>query len=226
MGCDKGRSDEQPVHEVWVDGFAMAVTTVTNAQFLEFVRDTGGQMPRAFNEARFEKPQQPVVAVTWFEAMAYCHWLTQKTGQLFRLPTEAEWERAVRAGSEGGLYPWGDESPDTFELYRSGWRDESPHEVGLHPPNRWGLHDLGDNVHEWCLDWYDPDFYRRPVSRNPINLTPASRRASRGGSWRHQIKVSRCAARSSLSPGFGYTDYGFRVVSVVGKGDPACWGAE
>jgi sulfatase modifying factor 1 len=215
MGCDQGRADEQPVHRVWVDGYAMGVTTVTNREYQLFVQETSRNMPEAFQQEAFCQPLQPVVAVSWFDCMAYCQWLTQNTGQFFRLPTEAEWEWAIRCGRDNSLYAWGDESPASFEFYRSGWLDERPHAVGLRTPNAFGLHDLGDNVHEWCLDWYDPDFYWKSQYTNPLNMDPSPRRSSRGGSWRHRIKVSRCAARSSLPPQLGYTDYGFRVVRVV-----------
>jgi formylglycine-generating enzyme required for sulfatase activity len=237
MGCQQGREDEKPVHRVWVDGFAMGIFAVTNQDYLQFIQeitsvaprrrsqsveghpgseDTAVATPPSYADKRFDHPRQPVVGVNWFEAMAYCNWLSVKSGQSFRLPTEAEWERAVRGGEEGKLYAWGDEDPGTLEVYRTGWRDERPQIVGQLEPNPYGLHNIGDNVHEWCLDWYDPDFYKNSPYRNPVNLTPSSRRASRGGSWRHHIKVSRCAARSSLDPSFRYTDYGFRVVRVRG----------
>jgi sulfatase modifying factor 1 len=215
MGCELGRDDEKPVHKVWVDEFDLGAFTVTNAEYLRFVGDTGGEMPFSYFEERFSDPRQPVVAVNWFEAMAYCDWLSLKTGFLFRLPSEAEWERAVRGGVDGKLYSWGDESPNTFEIYRNGWRDQRPQVVGLLEPNRFGIYNLGDNVHEWCVDWYHPDYYRAAPHRNPVSLEPSARRASRGGSWRHQTKVSRCAARSSLDPSFRYTDYGFRVVKSL-----------
>jgi formylglycine-generating enzyme len=215
MGCELGRDDEKPVHKVWVDEFDLGAFTVTNAEYLRFVGDTGGEMPFSYFEERFSDPRQPVVAVNWFEAMAYCDWLSLKTGFLFRLPSEAEWERAVRGGVDGKLYSWGDESPNTFEIYRNGWRDQRPQVVGLLEPNRFGIYNLGDNVHEWCVDWYHPDYCRAAPHRNPVSLEPSARRASRGGSWRHQIKVSRCAARSSLDPSFRYTDYGFRVVKSL-----------
>jgi formylglycine-generating enzyme required for sulfatase activity len=212
MGCDRGRADESPVHRVWVDAFAMGSTTVTNEQYQAFTRATGQPLPPAFDKTGFDEPSQPVVAVTWFSAMAYCGWLGRTTGLSFRLPTEAEWEWAVRDGREGALYAWGDDPPETFERYRTGWREEHPQPVARHLANSLGLHDLGENVHEWCLDWYDPQFYARAPWRNPVNLNATVRRSSRGGAWRHRVKVSRCAARSSLSPDFAYTDYGFRVV--------------
>ncbi len=214
MGCEQGREDEKPVHSVWVDEFAMGAYAVTNSEYLQFIEDTKGEMPAAYGEERFADPLQPVVAVSWFEAMAYCKWLSLKTGTEFRLPTEAEWERAARGGHEGKLYSWGNEGPEIFEIYRTGWRDERPQVVGLLKPNSFGIYNIGDNVHEWCLDWYRPDYYEKSPYRNPVNVEPSARRASRGGSWRHRIKVSRCAARSSLDPSFGYTDYGFRIVKV------------
>jgi formylglycine-generating enzyme len=212
MGYEQGRDDEKPAHRVWVDEFALGALAVTNAEYSRFVEDTGSEMPFAHSEKCFSHPRQPVVAVSWFEAMAYCDWLSLKTGLLFRLPSEAEWERAVRGGMEGKLYSWGDEDPSTFEIYRTGWRDERPEVAGLLDPNRFGAYNLGDNVHEWCMDWYHSDYYRNSPYRNPVSLEPSTRRASRGGSWRHHIKVSRCAARSSLNPSFRYTDYGFRVL--------------
>jgi formylglycine-generating enzyme required for sulfatase activity len=212
MGCETGRADENPVHRVWVDAFAMGSTTVTNPQYRAFAQAAGEAMPPAFNDACFNHPCQPVVAVTWFGAVAYCNWLSRETGFPFRLPTEAEWEWAVRDGLETALYAWGNDPPETFELYRTGWQEQRPHPVALHPPNSLGLYDLGDNVHEWCFDWYDPQYYLRAPRRNPVNLDATVRRASRGGAWRHRVKVSRCAARSSLSPDFAYLDYGFRVV--------------
>src|SRR5688572_26875271 len=96
MGCETGRADENPMHRVYVDAFGMASTTVTNQQYRVFAEATGGEVPPAVSAACFNDPDQPVVAVTWFDAMAYCTWLSQETGHSFRLPTEAEWEWAVR----------------------------------------------------------------------------------------------------------------------------------
>ena len=78
-------------------------------------------------------------------------------------------------------------------------------------PNHWGIYELGENVHEWCADWFQKDYYAHSPERNPHGPETGDRRASRGGSWMHHIKVSRCAARSSIPPHFQYADYGFRV---------------
>ena len=83
---------------------------------------------------------------------------------------------------------------------------------GKDAPNPFGIFDLGENVHEWCSDWFSKDYYSTSPERNPAGPPTGDRRASRGGSWRHHVKVSRCAARSSIPPEFHYADYGFRVV--------------
>ena len=90
----------------------------------------------------------PVVATSWYEAVSYCEWLTRASGQPYRLPSEAEWERAARGGTEHSLYPWGDAPPEKVPGYAERWKS-GPEPVGLYPPNAFGLYNLGDNVHEW-----------------------------------------------------------------------------
>jgi formylglycine-generating enzyme required for sulfatase activity len=163
----------------------------------------------------FSHPEQPVVGVSWHEAATYCRWLSQMTGKEFRLPSEAEWERAARGGREDATYPWGDEPP--WERPYPGYDSDTggPQRVGANPPNDFGLYDMSEGVHEWCSDYYDAGYYRYSPERNPQGPCSGERRASRGGSWRHRIKFSRCAARSSLAPAFKYADYGFRVALTV-----------
>jgi len=154
MGSDDARPDEHPVHRVWIDAFEMSVCQVTNSEYAAFANATCHAPP----PAPFDDPERPVVGVSWFEAVAYCEWLSGVSGRHVRLPTEAEWECAARGGAEGMHYH------------------------GVSP------------------------------ERNPRGPESGSRRASRGGSWRHQFKFSRCAARSSIPPEFRYADYGFRIV--------------
>lgn len=214
MGCATGRDDEKPVHRVWVDAFELAAYQVTNTEYGEFLSSTGAAPPPFWNSENFNHPQMPVAAVSWHEANRYCEWLSGASGKKFRLPTEAEWERAARGGIEGQLYPWGDAAPEQVPDYQKRWRG-GPEPVGLYAPNPYGIYNLGDNVHEWCADWYDADFYAVSPQRNPQGPHTGSRRASRGGSWRHHIKVTRTAARSSIPPEFQYADYGFRVARTL-----------
>ena len=214
MGCEVGRDEEKPAHRVWVDAFEMAVCQVRNREYGRFLEATGHAAPPQWNDPNLNYPEQPVVSVSWFDAVAYCEWLSRMCGVHYRLPTEAEWERAALGGRDGALYCWGDEAPQDRPEYIRRWGGEvsGPRPVGEEPPNPFGVFDLGENVHEWCADWFDKDFYADSPERNPSGPATGNRRASRGGSWRHHIKVSRCAARSSIPPGFQYADYGFRVV--------------
>jgi formylglycine-generating enzyme required for sulfatase activity len=212
MGCETGRDDEKPVHRVWVDAFKLSAFQATNAQYARFLEASGNAPPALWNDPDFNDPDQPVVAVSWLESDAYCHWLSELTQQTFRLPTEAEWERAARGGREGESYPWGNCQLEDIPNYASRWK-RGPEKVGLYPPNSYGLFNLGDNVHEWCADWYDASYYSISPERNPPGSPSSPRRASRGGSWRHQIKVTRTAARSSIPPQLKYADYGFRVAA-------------
>jgi formylglycine-generating enzyme required for sulfatase activity len=183
---------------VAVAAFRLGRTQVTNAEYDVFVAATAREAARFRGDDAFASPAQPVVGVSWFDAAAYCAWLAEETGTPFRLPTEAEWEHAARGGHEGALYPWGDTPPrERYPDYAALWL-RGPEPVGMHS-NAYGLFEMCENVHEWCADWHDPE--------------AKTRRASRGGAWRHQLKVSTCAARSSIPPEYRYADYGFRVAA-------------
>jgi formylglycine-generating enzyme len=213
MGCETGAANERPVHRVWVDRFAIGRLAVTNELYSIFLQETGRQAPPDFRDARFSPLDQwadrPVTSVSWFDAAAYCSWLRDRTGKPYRLPTEAEWERAARGGLEAKLYTWGDEPPQTQSRYAELWR-AGPEPCGNRPPNGFGLYDISENVHEWLADWYDSGYYSVSPPRNPQGPPTGTRRGSRGGSWRHQIKIARVAARSSIPPAYQYSDYGFR----------------
>ena len=210
MGSEAGQENERPAHRVWVDAFYLAACQVTNAEYTRFLHATGGPAPPLWDDPNFNHPEQPVVAVSWFDVVKYCGWLSGIAGGKYRLPTEAEWERAARGGVEGKLFPWGDDPPQSLSDYGKRWT-AGPESVGRSAPNAFGLYDICQNVHEWCSDWYGPEYYAEAVERNPQGPETGERRASRGGSWRHHIKVTRCAARSSIPPQFQYADYGFRV---------------
>lgn len=211
MGSEEGQEDERPVHRVWVDAFAIGTYPITNREYACFLEAITYPAPKSWDDPRFNHPHQPVVAVSWYDAVAYCTWMSQVSGKRYRLPTEAEWERAARGSVEGWRFPWGNDLPDWMAPYGRGEAIERPDVVGQDPPNGYGLHHMGDLVHVWCSDCYDASYYQRSPARNPQGPSVGVRRASRSGSWRHRIKVTRCAARSSLPPDRTFTDYGFRV---------------
>jgi formylglycine-generating enzyme required for sulfatase activity len=206
MGNDAGRADEQPSHTVTVAAFRAGIRPVSNAEYLAFVAATGHEPPPFVQDERFWAPAQPVVGISWHDAIAYCRWLSAQTGLRYRLPTEAEREYASRGGVEGSDWPWDDATPsaDIAALDR-------PHVPTAACANRYGLLCMADNVHEWCSDWYDAAYYARSPAEAPSGPRSGRRRASRGGSWRHQIKFTRLSARSSLDPSYHYNDYGFRA---------------
>jgi formylglycine-generating enzyme required for sulfatase activity len=214
MGSDSGQDNERPVHRVWVDVFFLAACQVRNSEYSQFILATETAPPPFWDDPNLNRPEQPVVGVSWHEAVSYCHWLSSSSGRRFRLPTEAEWERAARGGVDNKLYPWGDAQPLALPGYEKRWTT-GPEPVARYSPNGFGLYDICENVHEWCGDWYQADYYAGSPERNPTGPAQGNRRASRGGSWRHHIKVSRCAARSSIPPEFHYADYGFRVACDV-----------
>ncbi len=210
MGSDTGQDDERPVHTVHLDAFEAAVFPVTRAEYRIFLEATGHAHPRDWSDPAFAADDTPVVGVSWHDAVAYCAWRAER-GSAERLPTEAEWERAARGGVEGAAFPWGHDIPAWIP---GGGRGPllAPWPVTLGEPNAFGLYGIAANVHEWCEDWHDRGYYAVSPADNPRGPASGVRRASRGGSWRHAITISRCAARSKIDPSFRYTDYGFRTV--------------
>lgn len=157
----------------------------------------------------------PVIYVSWNDATAYCEWLSGQTDKKYRLPTEAEWEYACRAGTTT-KYSFGDSSSD---LDSYGWHsfnsDRKTHEVGTKKPNPWDLHDMHGNVWEWCADWYEEKYYATSPANNPQGPSSGKFRVLRGGS-RDDIHASlRSATRSRLTPEYTVLFSGFRVCRSV-----------
>ena len=143
MGSDRGRANEAPAHDVRVDAFALALRPVTRLEYQSFLDASGRPPPRSWGDERFADPQQPAVAVSWFDAVAYCGWLSAELDAAFRLPTEAEREKASRGGMEDREYPWGDGPPGWMDPRYRGDDVERPDRVGRDPPNGYGLHNMG-----------------------------------------------------------------------------------
>jgi sulfatase modifying factor 1 len=180
--------------------FCLGRTPVTNREYAPFVACGRAAAPPWWSDPDFSSPLQPVVGVTWDEAMAFCAWLSEMAGGQWRLPSEAEWEFAACGGLVAPRTAWGETIPpgEIPEGPLAG-----PWEAGRGTPNGYGLCDMGTIVHEWCLDWREPELPAAAGLR---------RRAGRGGSWRHEIRWSSPSAKSSLPPDYRYSDFGFRVL--------------
>ena len=211
MGSTNGAPNESPMHRVWIDAFAIAKYPVTNLEYATFMEMTGHSPPRFWRETKFQGENQPVVGPSWFDAAAYCEWLRDLTCRAYRLPTEAEREKAARGGLEECEYPWGNELPHDH----LGGRNAPHFPVGTDGPNGYGLYNMSEGVHEWCADWYDASYYTISPAQNPMGPARGSRRAARGGSWRHRVRFARCAARSSLTPDKQFSDFGFRCALTI-----------
>ncbi len=219
MGAEQGEWDERPLHEVTISQpFAMSATEVTNAQFEQFDADHG----KVRGKLGFSKAEdEAVVFVSWREAMAFCRWLSDKEGLPYRLPTEAEWEFACRAGTTTA-YHTGDTLPSALHknVGVSWFPDKrTPHgnvslQVGQTPPNAWGLCDMHGNVEEWCLDWHGP--YVIDSQIDPVGRGDGDFRVTRGGSHSTTLEFLRSSNRSGTLPDDRNWLIGFRVV----QGEP------
>jgi len=229
----RDNKDEGPVHNVCVDGFWIGKYEVTNAQYKKYesTHKSGDHKGQSLNS-----DNQPVVNVDWKNTQGFAKWLSSKNKYEFRLPTEAEWEYAARAGTKVARY-WGDNSGDacgyanvrdltakrTFAwsgLYNcdDGYSVTAP--VGQFTPNSFGLYDVLGNASEWVSDWYAKDYYATSPNNNPKGSENALLRVVRGGNWYYGPSYIRSADRYRLNPVFHNVIVGFRLVrtSVHKKG--------
>jgi formylglycine-generating enzyme required for sulfatase activity len=213
---------EGPQHRVRITRpFYLGAYTVTVGQFRKFVEDSGHDAGTASydkdkswrNAFPDQTDQHPVVNVSWDDAVAFCGWLGRKEGKTYRLPTEAEWEYACRAGSTA-RYCFGNDEEEK-ELGDYAWYEKNSesrtHPVGEKRANAFGLYDMHGNVWQWCADWYDSGYYAASPTDDPPGPSTGSYRVSRGGSWYHPARLCRSAARYHIEPGHRFILLGFRV---------------
>jgi len=207
MGSSYGSGDEKPVHQVTLLAFEMSVTPITQGQYQEVMGNNPSQFAGSDN--------LPVETVSWNDAVEFCQKLSYKTGSEFRLPTEAEWEYACRAGTTT-RFNLGDMDSD---LARAGWyggnSGKRTHPVGQKIPNAWEMYDMHGNVNEWCLDWYGD--YTSSSQNNPSGEQSGASRVIRGGGWTNYADSCRSASRYGGNPANRYGNVGFRVVRRAGS---------
>jgi formylglycine-generating enzyme required for sulfatase activity len=198
-----------PPHVVSLSPFGIGAYPVTNAEYNEYVRARGVAAPTSWQDSRFSGPRQPVVNVSWDDALGFCAWAGGT------LPSEAQWELAAR-GEDGRTYPWGDEEPDEERAhFAQDWNSGGTCDVGAHPAGAgpFGCHDLAGNVWEWCLDGFLPDAHLLRVGRlDPVAAHEGNVRPLRGGCWRSIVPKLQS----------GYRNWAHRVVRHITIGFRLC----
>ena len=210
-GSDSGERDEQPVREVAIESFRLSITEVTFAQYITFATETVRAIP---DDMGWGRENQPVINVRWNDAKAYTEWLSQRTGQSYRLPTEAEWEYSARAGSTSA-YSWGNEvgiGKANCEGCGSPWDDKQAAPVGRFAPNAFGLYDMHGNVAEWTQDCYEENYNNTPIDGSARDtLGECEMRVVRGGSYKNIAEDIRASKRGRHEPDGSDPGAGFRL---------------
>lgn len=228
-GSDKGEIDEKPLRRLWLDSFSIDRFPVTNAQYAAYLSETGAPEPLYWKDDCCNGPGQPVVGVSWEDALAYCKWRSEKDGATYTLPSEAQWEKAAR-GEDSRTYPWGDQPP-TKKHAPTKITEKMPAvglcELGQSP---YGVSDMVGNVWNWCLDWYDKDYYGTAPERNPAGPARGRRKVVRGGNWvflgccsgtpAYALRTTR---RNAFHPHLRKKSIGFRCVRLPSQPPDSGW---
>jgi formylglycine-generating enzyme required for sulfatase activity len=217
-GDETDREDHEHQHKVTISkSFYMQTTQVTQGQW-KYVMDTEPWTGWFFNKSYVKKgTDYPATYVRWDEAVAYCRKLSTKEGKTYRLPTEAEWEYACRAGTETA-WSFGDDEKvlGDYAWYKENAYDivseQYPHQVGLKKPNAFGLYDMHGNVWEWCHDYFREDYYKQSPEQDPQCPASGSSRVLRGGSWDNSTRGTRSAYRGWAGAVSRVNNFGFRLV--------------
>jgi formylglycine-generating enzyme required for sulfatase activity/serine/threonine protein kinase len=220
MGCRSGPScseDELPVEQISIPAFRMTRFEITFDDFDAFAEASGRALP---TDSGWGRGRRPVINVTWNDAMAYAEWLSERTGRIWRLPSESEWEYAARAGTET-RYPWGDDiGMDRANCKGCGsrWDGQRTAPVGTFAPNAFGLHDMIGNVWEWTADCWQQSHADVPANgeaREPDPGIRCGRRVLRGGAWNLHPRHVRVSNRSWNAPVSLVPFAGFRLVQAT-----------
>ena len=197
---EAGRHEDEVQHHVTISrGFYLGVTEVTQAQW---------QRVMNFNRSETKGDDLPASRLSWRHAETFCRKLGEAEGRTYRLPREAEWEYACRAGTTGPFAGTGKLDEMAWHMDNSG---DQPHPVGGMRPNAWGLYDMHGSVLEWCADLYGRDYPAEAVT-DPCGPATGTYRVARGGSWRHFARACRSAARASFNPAYQLDQLGLRVL--------------
>jgi formylglycine-generating enzyme required for sulfatase activity len=207
-----GHGDEKPVHTVNIRAFRLMKHEVTYQQYDAFSKATFRE-PRPDDDwlsgYHWGRGDHPVVGVSFHNAQAFAEWVSKQTGRRFRLPTEAEWEYAARAGTETD-YPWGNDYKAAQA--NTGYDKKKPTLVGSYPPNAWRLHDMSGNVFEWTADCWNGTYEGAPTDGSSWQTGDCASRVVRGGSWMHNFSWSRVSFRIQLELRHESVGLGFRLV--------------
>lgn len=205
--------DEKPQRNVYLDEFYISKYEVTNEEYKKFLNENPEySKPAYLNVSEFKDPDQPVVGVSWDDAAAYCNWLSEKTKKRYRLPTEAEWEKAAR-GTDSRIYPWGNSEADNNKAnFMNQSKNPKSVKENIQGASPYGLMNMAGNEWEWCSDWYGENYYNTKENRNPAGPSSGTRKIVRGGSYKEKAFYLRCAERSSYPPETKNEFIGFRIV--------------
>lgn len=207
-GWRYGERSERPVHSVYLDEYWIGKYEITFEQYDKFCEETGKAKP----VDKWGRGKHPVIFVSWDDAQEFCRWLSQESGLDFNLPTEAQWEKAAR-GTDKRKFPWGNQAPN-WKLANYNLIKNRTTPVGSYPrgASPYGIMDMAGNVWEWCLDWFDSNYYEKKSSRhNPQGPIKGQFRVMKGGSAWSSAFFIRCSNRNGNSP-FNATRYfGFRL---------------
>ena len=203
--------DERPQHTVSVKPFAMSVNEITIAEYRQFAKSTGRKMPQTGD---LDPATMPIFFVSWNDALAYSKWLSTQTGHSYRIPTEAEWEYAARAGTTKA-YWWGRSlGRDNGHCFacETGLDLRNPTRIGRFDPNPFGIFDLAGNIEEWVYDCYNKNYDDAPNDGSVFEGGDCSVRVTRGGAFSSGPKALRSGSRSKFRFDIGNDSIGIRVV--------------